>query len=151
MRRDIVEALIKRVEQLPYHQFMGFNVSKWDDGYCELTLPMNPNVRNIYGAVHGGIFYSVCDVAAFIAIFPLLPEDTLAVTSDINVSVLQAVQDGPVRFCATVLKMGKRMCFIESKAFDENDNLVVTARITKSLVHYPQMKEVLKEVEEQTS
>ncbi|NPV93243.1 MAG: PaaI family thioesterase [Firmicutes bacterium] len=89
---------------------------------------------NVYGSVHGGVFYSVCDVSAFISTCTLYPANVIPVTTDINVSVLSNTSEGCLRVCSKVLKAGKRICFIQSTVFDKNGKILAVTRITKSFI-----------------
>ncbi len=100
-------------------------------------FPLSEATRNAYGAVHGGIYYTSCDVAAFVAVATLLPDDYFSVTSDINVSVMAAVLEGDLTVKCEVLKKGKRNCYVASRVLDKNGKLVVVARITKALIPVP--------------
>lgn len=137
MNEASMKKLIERMENLPYHRFIGMKVTSWGEGRAELAFPLSVATRNAYGAVHGGIHYTVCDVAAFIAAATLLPDDYFTVTSDINVSVMAPVLEGDLTVTCDVLKKGKRNCYLESKVLDRDGKLVVAARITKALVPVP--------------
>lgn len=142
MDESLLSKMVEKVHELPFHRFMGIKVDDYGKGSCRLRFSVTENTRNAFGAVHGGIYYSVLDLAAFIASASVAPDDRLLVTSDINVSVLSAVHEGELTVRAKVLKMGKRVCFIESRAFDKDDNLVAIARVTKSVIPLPQMAEL---------
>ncbi len=137
MNEASMKKLIETVENLPYHRFIGLKVASWEEGRVELTFPLSEATRNAYGAVHGGIYYTSCDVAAFVAVATLLPDDYFSVTSDINVSVMAAVLEGDLTVKCEVLKKGKRNCYVASRVLDKNGKLVVVARITKALIPVP--------------
>jgi len=132
-----MKKLIKTIEHLPYHRFIGIKITACEPGRVELTFPLSEATRNAFGAVHGGIYYTACDVAAFLAAATLLPDDYFSVTSDINVSVMAPVLEGDLTVKSEVLKKGKRNCYVESRVLDRDGNLVVMARITKALVPVP--------------
>lgn len=137
MNDAAMKTLVEKIENLPYHRFIGLQITSWGNGQSEVLFPLSEATRNAFGAVHGGIYYTACDVGAFIATATLVPEDCLSVTSDINVSVMAAVRDGGLTVKCRVLKKGKRNCYIESKVFDKDNNLTAVARITKALVLLP--------------
>ncbi len=134
MDQPQLEQLINSVQNLPYHQFIGLKIVDWGPGFCETQISLTANTANPVGVLHGGIHYTVCDVTAYIAASTMVPNDRLAVTSDLNVSILSAVTKGTLVIKAQVIKMGKRICFVESKVWDEENNLVAVARATKSLI-----------------
>lgn len=132
-----ISLLVKKVQNLPYHRFMGMEIVDIGDGCCSIRLPIAENILNPCGAVHGGVLYSICDVAAYLAVTSLLPVEKLAVTAEFNVSILSAVRTGIMNIYAAVLKYGKRLCVIESRVIQESD-MVAIARITKSISDYPE-------------
>lgn len=144
MTDDQLRKLIGEVVKLPYHQFMAFRIESYGKGECEIRIDIHPNILNIFNTVHGGIHHSMCDVTAFIAACTLLDADSLAVTSDINVSILSFAASGSLIYTAKVLKMGKRIGFVESRAYDEDRNLIAAARVTKTIMPaHPKMRELL--------
>ncbi len=92
---------------------------------------------NAAGAVHGGIYYVLCDVAATYAFSTVVDSYTFYVTHDINVSVLAPAFSGLLIARATVIKAGKRLGFVECKIFDAEDNLLVVGRVTKTILPKP--------------
>jgi uncharacterized protein (TIGR00369 family) len=136
MNKKLMEKLVDRVQNLAYHQFIGMKIVSWGDGVSQLSFSASENTLNPCGAVHGGIYYTACDVAAYIAVSALVPDDKLAVTSDINVSVLSAVSLGNLTVKASVIKMGKRSCFVDSLVLDQDENFIAVARVTKSIIPF---------------
>ena len=137
MNETSMKKLVDKMHDLPYHRFIGLRIRSWEYGRSELTFPLSESTRNAYGAVHGGIYYTACDLAAFIATATLLPDDYFSVTSDINVSVMAAVLEGNLTVRCTVLKRGKRNCYADSRVFDKDGNLVAIGRITKAIIPVP--------------
>jgi uncharacterized protein (TIGR00369 family) len=136
MNKILMEKLVDRMQNLPYHRFIGINIVSWGEGVSQISFSASNNNLNPYGAMHGGIYYTVCDVAAYLAATSLVPDDKVAVTTDINVSVLSSVSQGNLTVKGSVIKMGKRICFIDSRVFDQNDNLIAIARVTKSIIPF---------------
>jgi len=134
MNERNLEEFVKKVESIPYHKFIKLKITSWDKGQAVVEVKVTENILNPFRVVHGGIFYTICDVAAYIASNTLISDVYLPVTSDINVSVLSPVNEGVLRVYANVIKAGKRLHFIESKVFDQDEKLVAVSRITKSLI-----------------
>lgn len=119
---------------IPFHQFLGFEVVSSGGGYGEIRMPITDNVRNSSGAVHGGIYYALCDICCTLAFLTVLPENDFCVTHDINSSVMAAAFDGDLIAKAQVLKAGKRLGFIECKITDSKNQLVAVGRVTKTIL-----------------
>lgn len=124
---------IAMFENQPYHEFIGVKVRNIGDGCAELSVFIKRELVNLHGAVHGGIYYTICDLAAAAALGTRLNYEYVFVTSDINVSVVSVAVQGELIVSANVLKMGKRLAFVESKVFND-DKLIAVARITKSIL-----------------
>ncbi len=129
-----IEGLVKMFEDVPYHNFMGLKYSQLGEGYGELKLPIRKELLNSNGMLHGGMYYTLCDLGASTALEATLSEGSYYVTNDINVSVISSVNQGTVTVKSEVLKSGKRLAFVESRVYNENDELLAVGRITKTLL-----------------
>lgn len=131
------EELSKRVNQtmdLPFHRFLGIKIIKNGPGFAWIELSPTEKTINTAGVIHGGIVYALLDLAAYIAILPLLHDNQNGVTHDIHVSVLRpAPVDSPLLFQAEIRKIGKRIVFCDSEA-KYDDHLMATGRLTKSII-----------------
>ncbi len=113
---------------------MGVRDIQAAEGKSQVLLEVGDNAINPASLLHGGVVYTLCDVAAYTALLSILPMDREAVTHNINVSVLRPVKYGTrVVFTAEVVKTGKTLCFIHAKAAVD-DNIVAMASVTKSIV-----------------
>lgn len=99
-----------------------------------MSVTIGENALNPGGRLHGGVIYLLCDVCAYGGLASLMDDETDAVTHDIQVSVMRSVKPGEtVDFRSNVLKMGKRVCFIEVRA-TVGESLVAAATVTKSFL-----------------
>ncbi len=135
MDKDKLEKLVQEISDQPYHKFIGFRVEEIGGEKCILRFSPSKNTLNYYGSIHGGIYYTVLDAAAFfLCLSKLNYDEQLPVTSNISVSVVKAVSEGDLRVEAKILKLGKRNCYLESRAFDKDGDLVAVCVITKAIV-----------------
>ncbi len=128
------EELVQSFENIPYHKFIGLKFSKASEGYGEIKVPIHKELLNANGMLHGGIYYTLCDLGASTALAADLSDDHFHVTNDINVSILAAANQGTLTVKSNVLKKGKRLAFIESKVFNEKDELLAVGRLTKTIL-----------------
>jgi uncharacterized protein (TIGR00369 family) len=129
-----IDKLAESVENVPYHKFIGLKLSRLSEGYGELRVPIRKELLNFNGMLHGGIYYTICDLAASIALVATLNDGYYLATNDINVSILAASNQGTLTVKSNVLKLGKRLAFVESKVFNENDELLAVGRVTKTIL-----------------
>ena len=125
---------LDKVRSWPLHHSWGVQSIHALDGRSEISVQVNESMSNPAGTMHGGLIYALTDVAAYTALLSVVEENQTGVTHHINVQVLRPVQLGAVlRIEAEVIKRGRRLSFIESKAYME-DKVVALASITKSMV-----------------
>lgn len=118
----------------PLHQHLGISTLHAENGDGQLSLTIGENAINPSGAFHGGVLYLLADVCAYCGLLSLLDEHQEAVTHDIQVSVLRSATLGDeVSFESQVLKLGKRIAFMEVKAMCSG-KLIASAKVTKSLI-----------------
>jgi acyl-CoA thioesterase len=58
---------IEKVKNDPYAKFLGVSIDKIETGYVECSLILTENMMNFLGTPHGGLLYSLADVALSIA------------------------------------------------------------------------------------
>lgn len=125
---------IERVRCLPLHRHLGVEKIAAHEGSSRFSVPVEGAVLNPANVLHGGVIYTLCDVAAYTALLSLLPDDREAVTHDIHVAVLRpAVRGETVTFCGNVIRQGKALAFLEATAM-VGDRLIARAAVTKSLM-----------------
>lgn len=125
---------IDKVIALPFHRFLGVTTVESEAGRGKLSVTINENTANLVGVFHGGALYTLCDVCGYCGLLSLIDEKTNAVTHDIQVSVMRAAKLGDVvDFSSEVIKLGKKVCFIDVKV-SVAGTLIASARITKSII-----------------
>lgn len=129
-----IHGLVEMFENVPYHNFIGLKYVGLSEGYGELKLLVRKELLNSNGVLHGGIYYTICDLGASTALEATLSEGFYYVTNDINVSIFSSVNQGVVKIKSTVLKSGRRLAFVESRVYNENDELLAVGRVTKTLL-----------------
>lgn len=129
---------ISMSENIPLHKFLGLDKYIYEDGYGEIRIPITDNLRNASKAVHGGIYYFLCDITATLAFSTVQTGSAFYVTHDINVSILSAAFTGNLTARANVLKSGKRLGFVECRIYDDDDRILAIGRITKTVLPKPE-------------
>lgn len=62
-----MDDMIGRISQDPYIKFLGIAVDKAEKGYAQCSLRITKDMLNFNGMVHGGLVFSLADVAFSIA------------------------------------------------------------------------------------
>lgn len=125
---------LEKVINHPLHKQLGISCIESREGCGHFSIRVSESSLNPAGALHGGVIYLLCDVCAYAGLLSLIDEQTEAVTHDIQVSVMRSAKLGDkVHFDSNVVRLGKRICFIEIVATIGN-NVIATAKVTKSMI-----------------
>jgi acyl-CoA thioesterase len=115
-------ALRQRIERDPWAQALGL---VWDDlrpGYCRVRLRLAPHMVNFQGYPHGGVIFSLADVA-FGAACNSHGEDAVALS--VTISYLAAVAPGATLVAeARAVRQGRRAGFYEVAVATEDGRRV---------------------------
>jgi uncharacterized protein (TIGR00369 family) len=115
----------------PFCQWWGFEAVSVGSGMCTLRLPLRPDLIRPGGVLHGAGYEAVADVAAWIAIMTLVGEEPMAVTIEMKTSFFRGAKDD-VTSEATVLRLGRRVAFIEARTLDSGGRLCAHSTLTYS-------------------
>ena len=116
------------------HNYM--RMTDTDDGTATIVLPMHENSLNRWGGAHGGILFSLCDVATGMAIMSLRQE--MVVTVNASIDYLAAAAAGStLTAVGKVDRMGGKMVFCSGEVTDETGKVIVQARCVMSFTGRP--------------
>ena len=109
----------------PFSQYNHMKVTAVDDGTATVELELQPDSLNCWGTPHGGILFTLSDVACGMAILTTRMEACVTVSGTID-----CVNAGPAsgKLIATgrVQKAGGKLVFCDSEIRDETGNLITT-------------------------
>ncbi|MBI2723793.1 MAG: PaaI family thioesterase [Chloroflexi bacterium] len=85
------------------------------DGRAVYRQRVTADLLNPHGVLHGGAVYTMVDYAMGSAVMSLLPPGDTCATIEMKVSYLAPVRDGTLRCDTRVIKLGRRVAFLESR------------------------------------
>lgn len=110
-------------------RFFGLRITYGDD-VCRIDLPAADYMSNPQGSLHGGVIAFALDVSMGHLCHHVL---STAVTLEMKTQYLRPV-NGPCWCEARFLKKGRRIVYLESRMFDEQERLVAVATSTWSRI-----------------
>ena len=133
----VLAARVQAVLDIPLHRFLGMQLRDPADPSAGIWFPVAEPAQNQAAVLHGGVVYTLLDVAGFLALLPSLGDGEHAVTHDLSVSLLRPVGAGSrVDVTGSVLRRGRAVAFLRAEA-SVDGVVVAAAQVTKSVVRVP--------------
>jgi uncharacterized protein (TIGR00369 family) len=116
-----VQAVIDIINRGPYFRHLSMPIKDIGLGYSLVELDIGHEHLNPFGGLHGGVYASAIDTAAYWAMYCELDEDVGLISLDLNVDYLAPANVDKMIIRGRRIKMGKTICLAEATAFDQND------------------------------
>lgn len=114
------------VPDFNYHN--GIKLTELKDNYAACSVELTPEAINANGFAHGGIVFSICDVAAGFAAASI---DRRLVTEGATINYLRPAALGSTLTAKAVpIKLGKTISVVEVRVNDEKERLIAQATFT---------------------
>ncbi|MGC8908330.1 MAG: PaaI family thioesterase [Desulfomonilaceae bacterium] len=123
------------VNQCPYFQLLSMRLVELELGRAVLRIRLAEKHLQPFGVVHGGVFSSIIDAAAFWAVFSEVDEDTGMTTVDLKVNYLAPASQGVMIATGQRIKLGKTLGLAEATVTDEEGRIL--AHGTSTLIILP--------------
>lgn len=119
-----IEDLLLLINKGPYFQLLNIKICELKCGYSKIIVQLEEKHLNPFGAIHGGVYASIIDTAAYWAAYCEVDEDAGFTSIDVNINNLSMISRGKIIVKGRSLKVGKSLCLCEAKAMDENGKLL---------------------------
>ena len=119
-----IKALLDLVNLGPYFELLSMKVCELDIGYSKVEVDLVHKHLNPFGGIHGGVYSSVIDTAAYWAVYCELDENVGFTTIDIKVDILSMIKEGKMIVEGKSLKVGRSICLSEATAKDMQGKLL---------------------------
>ena len=127
MTQEKAEFLKSRFDQCPFNQTNGIRARLVEDGYAEVTVQSTEHSINIWGLPHGGLLFSLADVAVGLAVHSL--HQGKAVTVNANVNFIRSSQDGSSLLgVAQCVRCGRSIGFFQAEVYDNLGTLLLSGQ-----------------------
>lgn len=110
----------KKLEKGPIWEFLRSRIIEAENGESIVEMPINDEIKQMYGTVHGGMIGTLIDMAMASAVTSLMSNEENAVTVDLSVHYLSGAKEGTLIGKGRVIKKGRKMAFLEADVWNEN-------------------------------
>ncbi len=119
-----VAAITGIVNQCPYFSLLSMKLNSFDTGQSHMRVMVEKKHLQPFGMVHGGVYASLIDAAAFWAVFPQLDDNLGLTTVELKINYLAPHSNGQMLAKGRSIKVGKTLCLGEATIEDENGRLL---------------------------
>lgn len=139
-----LKSVIDIINKGPFFMHMSMRVTELGVGYSKVVAEIGKKHMSPFGALHGGVYASVIDTAAYWSAYCDLPEEQGLVTIDIKVDFLAPVLDQVVIVTGKRIKAGKTIYLTEAQMINENGKVFAHGTSKLLVIHNKQtMNEVV--------
>ncbi len=132
---DYIGMVCALANQCPYFRLLSMEIRELTRGRALLEADVSEKHLQAFGYVHGGVFASIIDTAAFWAAFCDLEENEGITSVDLKLNYLQPVREGRLIARGKRIKMGKKLGLGEAEIRSGDGKLI--ARGTSTLIVLP--------------
>ena len=119
-----LKAAIVAINNAPFFKHLSMSVMEIGVGYSVVALDVGKEHMNPFGGVHGGVYASAIDTAAYWSAYCELPEENGLITIDIKVDFLAPVSDKKIIINGRRIKSGKTIYLTEAKMSDTKGTIL---------------------------
>ncbi len=119
----------------PFANNLGIEVKEIKEGYSRVEVPVHDGLLNLAGSVHGGMLFTLCDVASGAAASSY---QNKATTVDSSFHFLRPALNCK-KLCAIAkeVKHGKRIMVFDVEVFNEDEKLLCKGIYTMMQLKFP--------------
>jgi uncharacterized protein (TIGR00369 family) len=137
MRRinpDYVETVREIVNSCPYFTLLSMDINDLGWGESRLEIAVTEKHLQPFGMVHGGVFSSLVDAAAFWAVYTQVPQDVGMTTVELKLNYLAPLAAGRMIAAGRSIRTGKTLCLGEASIRNEDGLLLAHGTSTMMIL-----------------
>lgn len=134
---DYVRVVSEETNRCPYFTLLSMRIVGLEIGESHLEINVQEKHLQPFAIVHGGVFASIIDAAAFWAVYTDVEEDVGMTTVDLKLNYLAPTASGKLIARGRRIKLGRTLGLGEAEITDEAGRLL--AHGTSTLMVIPVM------------
>ncbi len=119
-----VEVVTAAANQSPYFALLSMELKDFDMGRSLLEIIVEEKHLQPFGVVHGGVFSSIIDAAAFWAVYPEVEESSGMTSVDLKLNYLAPASGGKLIASGRRIKLGKTLGLGAAEVRDEEGRIL---------------------------
>ena len=120
---------IKRIREIvttsPYFELLSMELVDVGLGYSSLEIDVTRKHLQPFGMVHGGVFSSIIDAAAFWAVYPGIEDPAAGMTTvDLKLNYLAPAASGKLIARGRQIKLGRTLGYAEAQVVNQDEKIL---------------------------
>jgi uncharacterized protein (TIGR00369 family) len=122
---DYIKRIREIVSTSPYFELLSMELVDVGLGYSSLEIDVTQKHLQPFGMVHGGVFSSIIDAAAFWAIYPGLEDPAAGMTTvDLKLNYLAPAASGKLIARGRQIKVGRTLGYAEAQVVNQDEKIL---------------------------
>lgn len=134
---EYIKQVMESVNQSPYFRLISMRLVHFELGSSITHVEVNEQHLQPFGVVHGGVFASLIDAAAFWAVYPEIPEESAMTSVDLKLNYLAPATTGLLIAHGKRIKIGRTLGLGEAQILDTSGRILAhgisTLMVTKKV------------------
>ena len=120
-----VESLKTLINEGPYYSLMSMSLVDIGVGFSTFKIDVDKKHYHAFNAVHGGVFASIIDTAAYWAVFYSIEDENMgAISVDLKLNYLASTATGELIAKGRLIKLGKTLGYTEAEVINQDGKLM---------------------------
>src|SRR5665647_1213873 len=119
-----IKGILDMINHGPYFMLLNMVVKELGIGYSRVECDLENKHLNPFGGVHGGVYTSLIDTAAYWASYCEIDEDAGYISLDVQVDMLSASKNGRLVVEGKRIKVGRSVCKSEAIIMDSRGKIL---------------------------
>jgi uncharacterized protein (TIGR00369 family) len=137
MRRlnpEYLKTVYEQVNTCPYFSLLSMEIKDLDWGHSRLEVVVQEKHLQPFGNVHGGVFSSLIDAAAFWAVYTQIEDGVGLTTVEMKLNYLAPAAKGYMIAKGRAIRAGKTLCLGEAAIENEAGSLLAHGTATMMIL-----------------
>ena len=132
---EYIQRICKIVSASPYFELLSMKLLDAGAGFSLLEIDLAKKHLQPFGTVHGGVFSSIIDAAAFWAVYPGIEDPAAGMTTvDLKLNYLAPAETGKMIARGRSIKVGRTLGLADAEVTDRDGKLLAHGTSTLMLI-----------------
>lgn len=132
---EYVSIVSKATSASPYFKLLNMSLIDFDIGTCRIEIVIDPKKHfQPFGNVHGGVYSSIIDAAAFWAVYGQVDENVGMTSVDLKLNYLSATNGSKLVAHGKKIKLGRTLGYGQTQVTDESGKMLAHGTSTLMII-----------------